>query len=87
MVLTIPQWHFHFLMFPTAICPKSIFSYSVHWRHAIRVSAKELLSRAFHSFLYSFLNGCILIFSVCPYFALVSPVAFKHNPAARALLY
>ncbi len=79
---------FHFLTFPAAICPKSIFSFSACWRHAIGVSAKELLSRAFHSFLYSFLNGCILILlCICPYFALVSPQAFKHDPAVRALLY
>lgn len=84
MVLTIPQWHFHFLTFP-AICPESIFSYSAYWSLAIRVSAKALLSRAFHSFLYSLLNGCILIFvRICPYFALSFPLAFKHNPAARA---
>lgn len=78
MVLKIPQWLFHFLMFPAAICPESIFSYSAYWRHAIRVSAKELLSRAFHSFLYSFLNGCILIFLlICPYFALSFPLALN----------
>lgn len=84
MVLKIPQWLFHFLMFPAAICPESIFSYSAYWRHAIRVSAKELLSRAFHSFLYSFLNGLHSYFSslFCPYFALSFPPGFKHNPAA-----
>lgn len=81
MVLTIPQWHFHFLTFPAAICHKSIFSYSADWRHAITVSAKEPLSTAFHAFLYSLLNGCILIFlRICPYFALSFPLALNTTP-------
>lgn len=47
----------------------------------MRVSAKELLLRAFHSFLRSFLNGPHSYFP--PYFALSLPLPLK----ATAPLY
>ena len=87
MVLTIPQWRFQFPMLPAAICPKSIFSFSVYWRHSIRVSA--FVEVPFHSFSSQLLEWMHSYFpTYLSLFCLISPpLGFKHNPAVWARLY